>query len=322
MSKNLQEYLDKHKDCEVYKGQDHPDEPKEVNPMEVRRPHRATASEPLAERPPAPRALPRADCRPCALLNAGQMVLTEEGEKDFYYAARNSTQPLHIPSPQARGDFPAPERFETVGSVGKGGGMSGAGMVIPGAGSLTGRSGMSGAGSLVGSLTSTAAPLEIPQRESAMGIGAGGSVEVGSMGSLGGMSWGTPPACDSLDASPVGLGDGVAAATGVLHGSPPIGGGGRGMPMAMPGAGAGEMAMGRGVGAGAGGGFMMASPPVGMSMGGMSVGSVGRAGGLAGMDLPAEGQIDETHDVDETAAMEEPDDMLMESSGTPQGMDL
>jgi hypothetical protein len=26
--------------------------------------------------------------------------------------------------------------------------------------------------------------------------------------------------------------------------------------------------------------------------------------------------------VDEMAAMEEPDDMLMESSGTPQGMDL
>ena len=246
------------------------------------------------------------------------MVLTEEGEKDFYYAARNSTQPLHIPSPQARGDFPAPERFETVGSVGKAGGMSGGGMVIPGAGSLTGRSGMPGAGSLVGSLTSAAAPLEIPQSESAMGIGTGGSVEVGSMGSLGGMSWGTPPACDSLDASPVDAGHGVAAATGVLQASPPIGGGGRGMPMAMPGAGGGGMAMGRGAGAG----FMMASPPVGMAMGGMSVESVGRAGGLAGMDLPAEGQIDETHDVDETANMEEPDDMLMESSGTPQGMDL
>ena len=42
MAKNLQEYLDKHKDCEVYKGQDHPEEPKKANPMEVRpsvRPH-------------------------------------------------------------------------------------------------------------------------------------------------------------------------------------------------------------------------------------------------------------------------------------------
>jgi hypothetical protein len=36
MAKNLQEYLDKHKDCEVYKGQDHPEEPKKANPMEVR----------------------------------------------------------------------------------------------------------------------------------------------------------------------------------------------------------------------------------------------------------------------------------------------
>ena len=44
MSKNLQEYLDKHKDCEVYKGQDHPDEPKQVNPMEVRRTHPAPRS--------------------------------------------------------------------------------------------------------------------------------------------------------------------------------------------------------------------------------------------------------------------------------------
>ena len=85
--------------------------------------------------------------------------------------------------------------------------------------------------------------------------------------------------------------------------------------MAMPGLGAGGMAMGRGVGVGAGAGFMAASPPVGMAMGGMSVGSVGRAGGLAGMDLPAEGQIDETHDVDETANMDGPDDMMMESSG-------
>ena len=95
------------------------------------------------------------------------------------------------------------------------------------------------------------------------------------------------------------------------------------------------MGMGRGSGVGHGSmGFMTASPPVGGmggmgSMGGMggmgmSVGSAGTraAGGLAGMDLPVEGEIDETRDVDETTDMEEPDDMLMESSGTPQGMDL
>eukprot|EP01046_Picozoa_sp_COSAG06_P034397 COSAG06_NODE_3599_length_5136_cov_24.510621_1_plen_74_part_10 len=70
------------------------------------------------------------------------MVLTDEGEQDFYYQARNSTQPLHIPSPTARGEFPAPEKFEAVGSVGKGGAgsmqaMAGGGMAIPGAGSLS-----------------------------------------------------------------------------------------------------------------------------------------------------------------------------------------
>ena len=53
MAKNLQDYLDKHKDCEVYKGQDHPEEPKKVNPMEVRA---ATAIRFLS---------PHLVCRPC-----------------------------------------------------------------------------------------------------------------------------------------------------------------------------------------------------------------------------------------------------------------
>ena len=51
MAKNLQEYLDKHKGCEVYKGQDNPDQPARANPME--------------------------------------QVLTDEGEYEFYYQVRS-----------------------------------------------------------------------------------------------------------------------------------------------------------------------------------------------------------------------------------------
>ena len=248
------------------------------------------------------------------------MVLTEDGEKDFYYAARNSTQPLHIPSPQARGEFPAPERYAAVGSVGKDGG---GGMAIPGASSRTAVGGMggvgsigaAGGGSMVGSLTGAggSAALEIPQAGQAMGIGGGDSVEVGSMGSLGGMSWGTPPACDSLDASPTMDGSGLP------QGSPPISGMG-GMPIAGGGGGGGGGHMGMGMGgfsAGGGGmgslgrgaGFsssMTASPPVG-------------GAGLAGMELPAEGDIDDSHDVDETEDMDD-GGMMMEDGAT--GMDL
>lgn len=75
-------YLDRHKGCEVYKGQDHPDEPKKENPME--------------------------------------QVLTEEGEKTFYYMARNSTQPLHIPSPHVRLGLLCP--LSAPGRGGRGGG--------------------------------------------------------------------------------------------------------------------------------------------------------------------------------------------------------
>ena len=39
------------------------------------------------------------------------MVLSEEGEKTFYYAARNSTQPLSIPTPDNAGQFPAPPQY-------------------------------------------------------------------------------------------------------------------------------------------------------------------------------------------------------------------
>lgn len=45
MAKNLQDYLDKHGDCEVYTGQDRPGAQKQENPMDVR---------PHASCPPAP----------------------------------------------------------------------------------------------------------------------------------------------------------------------------------------------------------------------------------------------------------------------------
>ena len=35
MAKNLQDYLDKHADCEVYTGQDKPGVAKQENPMDV-----------------------------------------------------------------------------------------------------------------------------------------------------------------------------------------------------------------------------------------------------------------------------------------------
>ena len=37
MAKNLQDYLDKHVDCEVYTGQDKPGAQKQENPMDVSR---------------------------------------------------------------------------------------------------------------------------------------------------------------------------------------------------------------------------------------------------------------------------------------------
>ena len=40
------------------------------------------------------------------------MVLTDEGEADFYYAARNSTQPLSIPEPRNSAEFPQPPAFK------------------------------------------------------------------------------------------------------------------------------------------------------------------------------------------------------------------
>ena len=51
---------------------------------------------------------------------------------------------------------------------------------------------------------------------------------------------------------------------------------------------------------------MTASPPVG-------------GAGLAGMELPAEGDIDDSHDVDETEDMDD-GGMMMEDGAT--GMDL
>ena len=113
------------------------------------------------------------------------MVLTEDGEADFYYAARNSTQPLHIPSPGAkRGDFPAPPSLDTGGggaSVGGGKDLGAAvGMAIPG--TSTGR--MGGFSGSVGMATSVdgaggAMPLAIPRPSpdsAALAGGAAGSV--------------------------------------------------------------------------------------------------------------------------------------------------
>eukprot|EP01047_Picozoa_sp_COSAG01_P018861 COSAG01_NODE_1031_length_12014_cov_27.936131_8_plen_81_part_00 len=49
-----------------------------------------------------------------------EQVLTEEGEKTFYYMARNSTQPLHIPSPHVRLGLLYP--VSVPGREGRGGG--------------------------------------------------------------------------------------------------------------------------------------------------------------------------------------------------------
>jgi len=143
MAKNLQEYLDKHKGCEVYKGQDKGDAEQEQDPFK----------------------------------NPMEMVLSEEGEKTFYYAARNSTQPLSIPTPDNAGQFPAPPQY------------------VPGAGRDSLAPGASTqmlatqASSLVGSLTTASVAVPIPA-----GSPPATGMDESDMGSFNSMIWGTPPA--------------------------------------------------------------------------------------------------------------------------------
>lgn len=154
------------------------------------------------------------------------MVLTEDGEADFYYAARNSTQPLSIPTLDNAGSFPTPPEY-TAGSIGS--------MNVPGANTamLTGQ-----ASSLAGSLTTAAVPVPMPAMA---GSPTGGEMEgsdMGSFNSLGGMSWGTPPG-DSAGAAVGGATAGVSPMMSPQF-APHLGPGGS----ALPGASAGGFVMG------------------------------------------------------------------------------
>lgn len=114
------------------------------------------------------------------------MVLTEEGEADFYYLARNTSQPLVIPT-KAQG-FPMPPTFApgTPQETGMQGNMV-EGITIP---TSAAREAAAGNSSSVGSLTTM--PLSIP-----VGMSMGGSVG-GAESSLPGSftsspaNWGSP----------------------------------------------------------------------------------------------------------------------------------